>query len=119
MTIDFNCQQCDASFESDVTDILEGSPLACPNCGQKLPRKNVEELGNALDELLTRLADLRPRFLLSMSLESDDLPPPYDEEAGSEDEEEDEAALEDDDDEDDDEDDYDDDETSEEDEDEL
>jgi DNA-directed RNA polymerase subunit RPC12/RpoP len=99
MTIDLSCQQCDASFEIEVTDILEGEPLACPNCGQKAPRKTVEELGNAFDELLTRVADLRPRFLLSLSIESDDLPPPYDEEAGSEDEEEDEASLEDEDDE--------------------
>jgi len=99
MTIDFTCQNCDASFEIDVTDILEGEPLVCPNCAQKMPRKSVEELGNALDELLSRLADLRPRFLLSMSIESDDLPPPYDEEGGAEDEEEDETALEDDEDE--------------------
>ena len=95
MTIDFNCQNCDASFELDVTDLLEGEPLVCPNCSQRVPRKSVEELGNALDELLSRLAELRPRFLLSMSIESDDLPPPYDEEGGAEDEEEDEASLED------------------------
>ena len=97
MTIDLNCQQCDASFETEVTDILEGEPLVCPNCGQKAPRKSIEEIGNALDELLSRVAELRPRFLLSFSIESDDLPPPYDEEGGAEDEEEDEASLEDDD----------------------
>jgi len=101
MTIDLNCQQCDASFELDVTDILEGEPLACPNCGQKAPRKSVEELGNALDELLGRVAELRPRFLVSFSVESDDLPPPYDEESGTEDEEEDEGSLEDEDEDDD------------------
>ena len=100
MTIDFTCQQCDASFEHDVTDILEGDPIACPNCGQRLPRKAVEELGNALDELLARVADVRSRFLLSLSVESDDLPPPYDEEGGTEDEEEDESSLEDEDEED-------------------
>ncbi|WP_373049071.1 hypothetical protein [Vulgatibacter sp.] len=95
MTIDLNCQQCDASFEVEVTEILEGEPLTCPNCGQKAPRKAVEELGNALDEFLTRVAEMRARFLLSMSIESDDLPPPYDEEGGAEDEEEDESTLED------------------------
>jgi DNA-directed RNA polymerase subunit RPC12/RpoP len=99
MTIDLSCQQCDASFELEVTDLLEGEPLVCPNCGQKTPRKSVEELGNALDELMSRVAELRPRFLLSFSVESDDLPPPYDEEGGGEDEEEDEASLEDDEDE--------------------
>lgn len=101
MTIDFSCQQCDASFEIEVTDILEGEPLSCPNCGQRLPRKAVEELGNALDELLARVAEIRGRFLLALSIESDDLPPPYDEESGAEDEEEDETALEDEDEDDD------------------
>lgn len=101
MTIDFNCQQCDASFEIDVTDILEGDPVSCPNCGQKAPRKAVEELGNALDELLARVADLRSRFLLSFAVESDDLPPPYDEEEVDEEDDEDEDDV--------DEDDYDDD----------
>lgn len=95
MTIDFNCQNCDASFELDVSDILEGDPIVCPNCSQKTARKQVEELGNALDEFLARVAELRPRFLLSMSVESDDLPPPYDEEGGAEDEEEEEEELED------------------------
>lgn len=95
MTIDFSCQQCDADFELEITDLLEGEPIACPNCGQKAPRKSIEELGNALDELMKRVAELRPRFLLSMAVESDDLPPPYDEEGGEEDEEEDDSEFED------------------------
>lgn len=95
MTIDFSCQQCDADFELEITDVLEGEPITCPNCGQKAPRKAVEELGNALDELLARVAEMRPRFLLSMAIESDDLPPPYDEESGEEDEEEDDTEFED------------------------
>lgn len=103
MTIDFSCQQCDADFELEITDVLEGEPIVCPNCGQKAPRKSVEELGNALDELMKRVAEMRPRFLLSMAIESDDLPPPYDEDAVDEDEDDEEDL------EDDEEDDYDDD----------
>ena len=103
MTIDLNCQQCDASFEEEISSVLEGEPIACPNCGQKAPRKAVEELGNALDELFAKVAELRPKFQLALTVESDDLPPPYDEEevAEEEDEDEDEDVDEDDVDEDD------------------
>jgi len=100
MTIDLNCQQCDASFEEEITSVLEGEPIVCPNCGQRAPRKAVEEFGNALDELFAKVADLRPRFQLALTVESDDLPPPYDEEE-PEDEDEDEDLDEDDVDEDD------------------
>lgn len=88
MTIDLNCQQCDASFEEEISSVLEGEPIACPNCGQKAPRKAVEELGNALDELFSKVAELRPRFQLALTVESDDLPPPYDEEEPEADEDE-------------------------------
>ena len=88
MTIDFNCQQCDASFEEEISSVLEGEPIACPNCGQKAPRKAVEELGNAHDELFSKVAELRPKFQLALTVESDDLPPPYDEEEVEEEEEE-------------------------------
>lgn len=109
MTIDFNCQQCDASFEEEISEILEGAPLVCPNCGQKAPRKAIEELGNALDELFSKVAELRPKFQLALTVESDDLPPPYDEEETEEDEDEDEEVDEEEDDVDDDEGSYDDD----------
>ena len=103
MTIDLNCQQCDASFEEEISSVLEGEPIACPNCGQKAPRKAVEELGNALDELFSKVAELRPRFQLALTVESDDLPPPYDEEEAEAEEDEEEDVDEDDVDEDEDE----------------
>ena len=108
MTIELTCQECDAAFEFDFGDLMEGEPIVCPECGQRAPASAVEELANALDELLARVADLRSRFLLSMSIESDDLPPPYDEDFEDEDEDEDEEE-EDEDDEDDDEEEYEDD----------
>jgi len=98
MTIDFNCQQCDASFEIEVTDILEGTRIACPNCGQKASTKASEELGNALEDLFAKVAELRPKFFLSVTIESDDLPPPYDRDEEADDEDLDEKDLDDDDD---------------------
>lgn len=93
MTIDFICQRCDASFEVEYAELVNGEGLQCPNCDQKAPKKLAEEVGSALDELMARAADLRPKFLLSVTIESDDLPPPYDEEGGGEDEEEDDEEL--------------------------
>lgn len=90
MTIDFNCQECDASFELDFGELMEGDPLVCPNCGQRAPAKATEDFASALDEFLARVAELRSRFLLSATIESDDLPPPYDEEGLAEEEEEEE-----------------------------
>lgn len=101
MTIEFNCQECDASFEFDYGELMEGEPLVCPECGQRAPTNMTEELANALDELLARVAELRSRFLLATSIESDDLPPPYDEDLSDEDEEDDEDEEEDDEDDDD------------------
>jgi DNA-directed RNA polymerase subunit RPC12/RpoP len=108
MTIEFNCQECDASFEFDYGELMEGEPLVCPECGQRAPTNMTEELANALDEFLSRVAEMRSRFLLAATIESDDLPPPYDEDVSDE-EEEDEEDEDEDDEEDDDEDDEDDD----------
>lgn len=116
MTIDFICQQCDGSFELDFSELLEGDALVCPNCGQASSEKTAEEFATALDELFARLAKLRSRFLVSLAIESDELPPPYDEDSDEEedddeeeDEDEDEDYEDDEDDDDDDEDDEDDD----------
>lgn len=119
MTIDFICQQCDGSFELDFSDLLEEDALVCPNCGQSSSDKSAEEFSTALDELFARLAKLRSRFVVSLAIESDELPPPYDEDSDEEDEddEEEDDDYEDDEDEDDEEDDDDDDDEDDEDED--
>lgn len=111
MTIDFICQQCDGSFELDFSDLLEEDALVCPNCGQSSSDKSAEEFSTALDELFARLAKLRSRFVVSLAIESDELPPPYDEDSDEDDEEEDDDYEddEDEDDEDDEDDDEDDD----------
>lgn len=103
MTVDFNCQRCDGSFEVDFADLIEEGKLQCPNCDQKAPGKLVEEFAGALDELFARTAALRTRFQVSLAVESDDLPPPYDEgkaEEAEEDDDEDEDELDEDEDED-------------------
>jgi hypothetical protein len=79
MTVDFTCQRCDGSFEVEFVDLIEEGKLQCPNCDQRAPGKIVEELAGTLDELFSRVAELRSKFLLSLAVESDDLPPPYDE----------------------------------------
>lgn len=92
MMIDLTCQKCEASFETDAADLIEGNErIKCPNCDAKAPQAMVDDLGNSLGELCKAIAALRPKFQVSMALETDDLPPPYDEpeEEDEEDEEED------------------------------
>jgi DNA-directed RNA polymerase subunit RPC12/RpoP len=90
MTIDFSCQKCDASFEVDAADLMEGNDrIKCPNCDARVPQAAADDLANALAELCKQLAALRKKFACSLALESDDLPPPYDlEEEDEEDEDE-------------------------------
>ena len=91
MMIDLTCQKCEASFEIDASDIMEGNErIKCPNCDAKAPQNLVDDLGNALGELCKSIAALRLKFGVELALETDDLPPPYDSEA-EEEEEEDEA----------------------------
>jgi len=104
MMIDLTCQKCEASFEIDATDLIEGSErIKCPNCDAKAPQPLVDDVGNALGELCKSVAALRARFGVSLAVETDDLPPPYDaEDEEDEDEDDDDEALLDDPDEDDD-----------------
>jgi predicted Zn finger-like uncharacterized protein len=96
MMIDLTCTKCEASFEVDAADVMEGNErIKCPNCGAKCPQNLVDDMGNALGELCKAIAALRARFEVSMALETDDLPPPYDAEADEEDEEEAEESDED------------------------
>ncbi|HCF61493.1 MAG TPA: hypothetical protein DFS52_26290 [Myxococcales bacterium] len=99
MMIDLTCQKCDASFEIDATELIEGNePIKCPNCDAKAPQALVDDFGNALGELVKQTAALSKRFQVSLAVESDDLPPPYDvepEEEEDEDEEEEEELFDD------------------------
>jgi len=89
MMIDLTCQKCEASFEVDASDVIEGNErIKCPNCDAKVPQNMVDDLGNALGELCKAIAALRTRFEISMALETDDLPPPYDSEEEEEEEDE-------------------------------
>lgn len=94
MTIDVSCQKCEASFEIDASDLIEGNErIKCPNCDQKAPQALVEDLGNALNDLCKHMSDLRKKFTLSLALESDDLPAPYDTDEDEEEAEEDEDLV--------------------------
>jgi len=96
MTIDFTCQKCEASFELDAQDLIDGdAKLACPNCSTKAPSAMVEEFVAALAEMQAQVAALSKKFAVNMSLESEEL----DDELESDDEDEDEDDEESDDDE--------------------
>jgi hypothetical protein len=74
MTIDFTCQKCDASFEIDVQDLIDGSEkLVCTSCEAKAPANLVEDFVAALTEMRTQVAALGKKFSVAMAFETEDL----------------------------------------------
>src|SRR5277367_499241 len=100
MTIDFTCQKCDATFEIDVQDLIDGSEkLVCTSCEAKAPPSMVEDFVAALIEMRTQVAALGKKFSLAMAFETEDLEDLDAKDAGDEEEEdEDEDDLDDEDD---------------------
>ncbi len=102
MTIDFTCQKCDATFEIDVQDLIDGSEkLVCTSCEAKAPVSLVEDFVAALTEMRTQVAALGKKFSLAMAFETEDLEDleaKEDAEEEDEDEDEDEDDLDDEDD---------------------
>ena len=95
MTLDFTCQACDATFEMELSDILEDpTGVQCPSCETRAPRAAVEGVASALDDLFAQLAVLRRRFAIEMEIDSEDLPASYEAETvrSKEDEDEDGEA---------------------------
>ncbi len=81
MTVDFSCEKCEASFEIDAAELMDGGEkLKCPNCSTKAPQALVDDFSNALGELCKGIAALRKKFGVSLALETDDLPAPFDSE---------------------------------------
>jgi hypothetical protein len=83
MTLDLTCQSCDATFDTELADLLEEQKLECPHCEARAPRAALEGVTNALDELFAQLAVLRRKFSVVAEIDSEDLPPPHDREGGS------------------------------------
>ncbi len=78
MTLDLACAECEASFELDVTELLdEPGRITCPNCEAKAPRRKAEVFASAVDELLRAVAGLAEKFSVTLSAETDDLPAAY------------------------------------------
>src|SRR5450631_745949 len=74
MTIDFTCQKCDATFEIDVQDLIDGSEkLVCTSCDAKAPANLVEDFVAALTEMRTQVAALGKKFSLAMAFETEEL----------------------------------------------
>jgi hypothetical protein len=88
MTIDFTCQKCEASFEIDAQDLIDGTEkLVCPHCDAKAPSAMVEDFVAALTEMRTQVAALAKKFAVNMSVETEDLEEEVDDEEEAEDDE--------------------------------
>ena len=96
MTIDFTCQKCDASFEIDAQDLIDGTEkLVCPHCEAKASGNMVDDFIAALTEMRSQVAKLAKKFAVTMAIETEDL----EEAADAKEEDEEEAADKEDDDE--------------------
>lgn len=77
MTVDVTCKSCDATFDVDLSDLLEESALECPSCEARAPRAAVDGVTGALDELFSQLAIMNRKFVLSFEVDGGDLPSGY------------------------------------------
>jgi DNA-directed RNA polymerase subunit RPC12/RpoP len=94
MSIDFTCQKCEASFELDTQDLIEGTEkLVCPHCDAKAPANLSEDFVAALTEMRAQIAALSKKFAVSMTLESEDLEDELEDEDEDESEEDDDDEL--------------------------
>jgi hypothetical protein len=118
MTIDFTCQKCEASFELDSQDLIDGTEkLVCPHCDAKAPSNLSEDFVAALVEMRAQVAALSKKFGVNMAIETEELEDEADEDEDEETDEDTDEEEDGDEDEDDDEDeDYDEDEDTDEDE---
>ena len=74
MTLDFTCRKCEASFEVDAEDLIDGTEkLVCPHCNAKAPSNISEDFVSALTEMRAQVAVLGKKFAVNMSLETEDL----------------------------------------------
>jgi hypothetical protein len=96
MTIDFTCQKCEASFELDAQDLIDGTEkLVCPHCDAKAPASLAADFIAALAEMRLQIATLgKKSFSVSLALETEDVEEEVDaddadEETDEEDEDED------------------------------
>ncbi|MBI3183098.1 MAG: hypothetical protein HYZ28_13250 [Myxococcales bacterium] len=90
MTIDFTCQKCEASFEIDAEDLIDGTEkLACPQCDAKAPANMVEDFVSALSELRAQVANLSKKFAVNLAIETEDVEEEFESKEEEEGEEED------------------------------
>ncbi|WP_233595201.1 MULTISPECIES: hypothetical protein [Corallococcus] len=103
MSIDFTCQKCEASFELEAQDLIEGTEkIICPHCDTKAPANLSEDFVAALTEMRAQIATLSKKyFAVTLALEAEELEDDLDDDddEGDEESEEDDDVDEDDDDE--------------------
>ncbi len=89
MNISFECVQCEADFELEMTDLLRDPTLVkCPNCGVKGDASTVENTMSILEDLMAQLARLGRRFRVGLCIEPDELEDELEDYEGGEEESE-------------------------------
>src|SRR5438552_1353948 len=89
MTIDFSCQKCEAGFELDAQDMIDGTEkLACPQCDAKASQAMVDDFIAALTEMRAQVKVLSKKFAVNLAVETEDLEEDVEDEEADEDDEE-------------------------------
>jgi hypothetical protein len=92
MTIDFTCQKCEASFELDAQDLIDGTEkLVCPHCDAKVPANVVDDFTSALTEMRAQVAALAKKFSVNLSVETEELEDELEDDEKDKDKDEDEG----------------------------
>ena len=109
MSIDFTCQKCEASFELEAQDLIEGTEkIVCPHCDTKAPANLSEDFVAALTEMRAQIAVLSKKVAVTLTLEAEELEDELDDEEEEEETEDDDLDEDEDDEESEDDEDYDD-----------
>ncbi|WP_193430167.1 hypothetical protein [Corallococcus sp. ZKHCc1 1396] len=89
MSIDFTCQKCEASFELEAQDLIEGTEkIICPHCDSKAPANLSEDFVAALTEMRAQIATLSKKyFAVTLALEAEELEDEIDDDDDDADEE--------------------------------
>jgi DNA-directed RNA polymerase subunit RPC12/RpoP len=89
MTIDFTCQKCEASFEIDAQDLIDGTEkIVCPECRARAPSSAAEDFVSALTEMRAQVAVMAKKFAVNMGLETEDVEEELESKKDDEDEDE-------------------------------
>ncbi len=72
MTFNFECRNCNCDFEIEIDLLTKSKSITCPECKAKARDFQVEDMANALDDLMEVMTKIHGRFRMEIQLESNE-----------------------------------------------